>query len=296
MIILIVIIPVICIVLYCLSSNSVEVKVKKGLPEKWEALLKEHLIFYHTLKPDMKVRFEERVHEFLLRKSIVGYQTEVDDRHRIMVAASAVMMTLSFEKWNFNYLQGIVLVDGAINQNPGRHEGLVSGLVRTSGFSSSMVLSKSSLEQGFRDMKDKKNVGVHEFAHVLDHADGKIDGIPKSIMPPELIEDWSRLMFKKIEEINKSKSDINPYGATNEAEFFAVVTEYFFERPHIMKDRHPQLYDILTQTFQQERSSQFVEVSKSIVQKVKEKIGRNAPCPCGSQQKFKRCCLNKSKA
>ena len=56
-------------------------------------------------------------------------------------------------------------------------------------------------------------------------------------------------MRKEIESILKDRSDINPYGATNEAEFFAVVSEYFFERPKLLKEKHPELYQLLSEIF-----------------------------------------------
>jgi Mlc titration factor MtfA (ptsG expression regulator) len=55
----------------------------------------------------------------------------------------------------------------------------------------------------------------------------------------------------KISGIKLGESDINPYAVTNEAEFFAVVSEYFFEKPKELKDRHPELYELLSNTFLQ---------------------------------------------
>ena len=56
-------------------------------------------------------------------------------------------------------------------------------------------------------------------------------------------------MRKEIGLIMKDRSDINPYGATNEAEFFAVVSEYFFESPKLFEEKHPELYNLLTKIF-----------------------------------------------
>lgn len=276
--------------LWYTSLQEVEEKIKAGFPEEWDRLLKKHVGIYHVLSEDQKSRFQERVHRFILTKPIVGYQTEVDDLLKLLVASSAVMLTLSFEQWSFNYLSSVLIVDGALNDNP--QEGIVMGQVQTEGDGSKMVLSKSALLQGFKNMADRKNVGVHEFAHVLDHVDGEIDGIPKTIMPPDLVDAWVKLMGSKIKDIDKHDSDINDYGATNEAEFFAVVTEYFFEKPDIMKIKHPEMYDILSKTFQQDNSSIFKVNFKKLMGIGKDKIGRNAPCPCGSGKKFKKCCLS----
>jgi hypothetical protein len=200
------------------------------------------------------------------------------------------MLTLSFEKWNFSYLRSVIVTDQPIGSSPQKGGGVL-GQVETTGDSSRMVLSKSSLLQGFRNMADRKNVGVHEFAHVLDHADGDIDGIPKAIMPPELIDGWIDLMGKKIKEICNSESDINEYGATSDSEFFAVATEYFFEKPDLMQKKHPELYRILSKTFQQDTGNAFRVNFRKLMGIGEDRVGRNSPCPCGSGKKFKRCCL-----
>ncbi len=271
------------------SVQEIEDKIKAGFPDEWDKLLKKNVGIYHVLNDEQKKRFQERVHRFILTKPIVGFQTEVDDLIKLLVAASAVMLTLSFKQWSFNYLSSVLIVDGALNDN--LEEGIVMGQVQTEGDGSKMVLSKSALLQGFKNMADRKNVGIHEFAHVLDHVDGEIDGIPKTIMPPDLIDAWVKLMGSEIRKINKNESDINDYGATNESEFFAVVTEYFFEKPDIMKAKHPKMYDILSKTFQQDISSTFKVNFKNLMGIGKDKAGRNDPCPCGSGKKFKKCCL-----
>jgi len=273
------------------GSRSVDKQIKAGFPKEWEDILKSHVGIYHILSPEKKERFKERVHRFILTKPVVGYQTDVDDVVKILVASSAVMLTLSFERWNFNYLSGVIVTDQSINEDTEKQGNFVLGQVETQGDNSKMVLSKSSLLQGFRNMNDRKNVGVHEFAHVLDHADGEIDGIPKAIMPPDLVDAWVKLVGENIKEIYERDSDIDTYGATSESEFFAVVTEYFFEKPDVMKAKHPELYDILSKTFQQDESKAFSVNFKKLMGFTGDHIGRNAPCPCGSGKKFKRCCM-----
>jgi hypothetical protein len=94
-----------------------------------------------------------------------------------------------------------------------------------------MTLSKSALEQGFTDMKDRHNVGIHEFAHLLDEADGEVDGVPKAYLPSELVGEWQQLVERKMQEIKDGENKINPYAATSPAEFFAVMTEYSSKTP-----------------------------------------------------------------
>ncbi len=90
-------------------------------------------------------------------------------------------------------------------------------------------------------------------------------------------------MSDTIAIINKNQSDINPYGATNKAEFFAVASEYFFESPQLLQKKHPQLYDMLEQIFKQRMSSKKLE-------RIKKRIGRNDLCYCNTGLKYKNCC------
>ena len=286
---------VICIAVYFMITNQssgVERELARGFPEEWEKILEKKVGFYHTLNPELKEKFKSRIHQFILTKPISGYQIEVDDTLKVLVASSAVMLTLSFEKWNFDYMEGVIVVDDALNEDASEGGGIVSGLLRTKGYKSDMVLSRSALEQGFKNINDKKNVAVHEFAHALDHMDGEVDGVPEFMMPESMRKKWVELMDRKIDEINRKRSDIDPYGATNKAEFFAVITEYFFEKPGLMQKKHPEVYEVLSNAFQQDLGSQFNINLKQLMGKIKRNIGRNSPCPCGSGKKFKKCCLN----
>ncbi|MFP4164166.1 MAG: zinc-dependent peptidase [Chitinispirillaceae bacterium] len=280
------------LIFWHLAFPGIEKQIKAGFPSEWEKVLLKRVAFYAILSEEMKVRFRERVHRFILCKPIVGYQTTIDDEMKLLVASSAVMLTLAFERWNFNYLDGVMLVDNVSESDFSHNEGNVLGQLQTENFRSKMILSKSALVQGFRNMEDNCNVGIHEFAHALDHADGEIDGIPRMIMPESMIEEWTTLMGSKIKDIYNGKSEINEYGATSEAEFFAVISEYFFEKPYLMKQKHPQMYELLSKAFQQDTSTSFSANLKRILGQVKEKIGRNSPCPCGSGKKFKKCCMH----
>ena len=152
-----------------------------------------------------------------------------------------------------------------------------------------MILSKQSLHRGFDNESDKQNVGIHEFIHLLDKEDGAIDGIPATLLNKKFSIPWLKLIREKTEAIYKGHSDINPYGATNETEFLAVTGEYFFERPQLLKKNHPELYDLLSQAFNQNTAG-LLKVSSL----PNGEIERNDPCPCGSGLKFKKCCLIKT--
>jgi hypothetical protein len=95
-------------------------------------------------------------------------------------------------------------------------------------------------------------VRIHEFAHLVDKSDGVIDGIPSVGLGRDAVRPWVELMRKEMERIRAGRSGIDPYALKSEAEFFAVVSEYFFEHPAKLRDDHPELYAMLAKIFRQD--------------------------------------------
>ena len=95
-----------------------------------------------------------------------------------------------------------------------------------------------------------------------------------------------------MKEIEEGQSDIDRYALTNEAEFFAVTSEYLFERPGLMQRKHPELFAMLQKIFEQDLASRVSELSR-VRKSGPQRFGRNSPCPCGSGKKYKKCCLGK---
>ena len=228
-----------------------------GFPAAWRALLAGHVAFYAALSEPEKARFERQVQLFLAGTHITGVQTDVDDLTRLLVAASAVIPIFGFPEWEYTHLGEVLVVPDAWGPGdaPGqagpRPPGVLLGSVQ--GFQNQhyMRLSKAALLHGFANGDDRQNVGIHEFAHLLDEADGTIDGVPRAALPAHLLQPWAAAVHREIEAIRAGRSDINGYAGTNEAEFFAVVAEYFFERPHKLQEHHPELYELLTHLFNQ---------------------------------------------
>jgi Mlc titration factor MtfA (ptsG expression regulator) len=84
---------------------------------------------------------------------------------------------------------------------------------------------------------------------LLDKEDGVIDGIPELLIEKRFIGPYLHEIKKEIRKIENGKSDINPYALTNNAEFLAVVSEYFFDNPEKFQKRHPELYSFLSSIF-----------------------------------------------
>lgn len=265
-------------------------------PVEWRKILLDRVGFYHTLKEEDQRRFEKMIQLFLSEKRIIGIQTQIDDVTRVLVGASAIIPIFGFQDWEYQSLGEVIVFPGSIHRFKDDNTEAVSEVLgRVNPFQNDhyVTLSKPALEQGFNDMKDRKNVGIHEFAHMLDQADGEIDGIPGAYISEDLIRPWQELMYRKIRSIKKGESDINPYGATSEAEFFAVVSEYFFEKPDQLAEKHPKLYEMLTKIFHQNPKRRFRLDFNSLLNPYGKRLKRNELCPCGSGEKYKNCCLHR---
>ena len=289
------------------DSRLRQAALAREFPPAWRQTLTERVAFYLSLTEPDRVRFEQRVQVFLAQTRITGIQTDIDDTTRLLVAASAIIPVFGFPDWEYANLSEVLVVPDAWTQqrDPNKEyvglEGTLLGSVQGFQTSHYMRLSKSSLERGFQDALDKQNVGIHEFAHLLDEADGLIDGVPGLTLPAALRPEWEAVMAREIEAIRAGNSEINDYAGTNEAEFFAVVTEYFFEKPEKLQQYHPELYGLLLLAFRQNPKSRFLRLATDPREWLKtirsrRKFGRNSPCPCGSGKKYKDCHLLQEEA
>lgn len=168
-----------------------------------------------------------------------------------MIAAGACIPVSNFPEWQYNNLDEVILYPNLFDKNFATQGtgGFVSGMVGNCLIEGKMTLSKRSLHLGFDNRTDKKNIAVHEFIHLIEKADGYIDVVPSFFVDKTFALPWFELKRQKIKEIEKDKSDIDPYGATNPSEFFSVVFEYFFERPKLNNKKHHQLFVELTEVF-----------------------------------------------
>ena len=222
------------------------------LPESYRTILRERVSFYNKLEPERQKEFEERIQNFLSQVRITGVKTRVDDIDRVLIAASAVITIFNFKGWEYVNLHEVLLYPNSFNHDFELEgtERNVAGMVGSGALNHVMILSQQELRHSFSQQNGTYNAAIHEFVHLVDKTDGAVDGIPEFIMDKKYVMPWLQLMRKEIEAIYANQSDINPYGATNEAEFFAVVSEYFFEQPERMKERHPELYALLSRIFQ----------------------------------------------
>ncbi len=236
--------------------------LKKGFPTSWRKILSKEVRFYKRLNEDKKRQFEKDVQVFLGEVKITGVKTEVDEELKLLVAASAVIPIFGFKNWTYNKLKEVLIYPRSFKQDylNNEEEGNILGMVGDGILSQVVILSKPAIIQGFSSQADGHNTAIHEFVHLIDGADGEFDGIP-ALMEQKYVMPWLGLMHREMKNIQRRKSKLRPYGATNKQEFFAVASEFFFERPHDLRQHHPELYKLLSQIFKQSLEEQILPSS-----------------------------------
>ena len=250
-------------------------------------ILNSKVYFYNQLNDKSKAKFEIEIAFFLQQVPIYFRQIKATRLVELLVASSAIIVTFGHPFRYKKHITSVTIIGGIVSK---KINGYTTGEVHYQNSFKTMYLSEQSLIQGFKNNNDKKNVGIHEFVHILDVADGYMDGIPSFFMPYEIIETWKNIAEEEMESIALNKSTIREYGATNIQEFLTVCSEYFFERPKKLERDHPEVYKLLSRTFNFDPIDSYNFKEKANFNK-KKKIGRNDPCPCGSGNKYKRCCL-----
>jgi len=228
-------------------------KLPEGpVPKKWRKILNKRVRYFRDLDKEQQDKFLKRVQGFLEDVTVIGANTKVSLTDKLLVAASAEIPLFGFDQWRYPNLDEVILHPSNFSRDfdPATNPDVL-GIVGNRALSRAMVLSKSALHQGFGRHTDH-NVGIHEFTHLLDMSDGATDGSPDYYLEDGLVGPWMRLVHKEMAKVREGHSDLDDYAATNEAEFFAVASEYFFNRPESLEADHPQLYEMLERVFKQD--------------------------------------------
>jgi Mlc titration factor MtfA (ptsG expression regulator) len=260
--------------------------MNKPFPAFWEKVLVNHVAFFRALTASDKERFRQMIKVFLDEVRITGIGTEIDDTIRVLVAASAAIPVFGFHDWEYHRLGEVLIYPDSFGekyQASKREDSNILGLTGLHQLRGVMILSKPSLLAGFDGTTSGDSVGVHEFAHLIEIEENET-GVPPEV-PLEAVNHWVKYVAKELLD-PENPASIRGYAYTNEHEFFAVLSEYFFKSPDLLKEKDPELYQILQEMFHQDTASLLKPgVSNRI------KYDENAQCPCGSGKKYRNCCL-----
>ena len=232
------------------------------LPPEWTAIIGKNVPLAKRLTVEERARLDGLVQIFLDEKSFEGAGgLTIDDEIRVTIAAQACLLLVNREvEAPYPDLASIVVYPHAWRtQKRERAGGVVleseSVNLGESWSKDLVVLAWDRAKSDGRNPADGHNVVLHEFAHQLDAEDGAVDGAPA--LDRKHYGPWAKVLGAEFEELRAmvdagERSDLDAYGATNAPEFFAVVTEEFFEQPDQMARNHPQLYRQLALFFRQD--------------------------------------------
>ncbi len=227
----------------------------RPFPAEWRAIVARAVHLYPLLDEDDRRELEGDVQVFLEEKTFEGGGgLVITDEIRVTIAAQACLLVLHRDTEIYPDLDTVVVYPGAYAANVIRRDGpvVIEGREERLGESWSrglVVLGWDQVSHDVRASGTGHNVVLHEFAHQLDAEDGDVDGAPP-LPSGARYRNWAAVLGAEYAELEAKldagrPTDIDPYAATNPGEFFAVVTEAFFERPLALRARHPALYDEL---------------------------------------------------
>lgn len=232
-------------------------------PAAWLEIIEKNFPFYRGLPEADRRELQGHIRVFLAEKTFEGCGgLEITEEIRVTVAAQACLLLLHRETDYYPRLYSILVYPGAymVRAVESLGGGFVlegdQGRLGEAWRDGVVVLAWDAVQAGAADMGDGENLVLHEFAHQLDHEDGSGDGAP--ILPRRSrYVAWARVLGAEYERLRQDsrrgrKSVLDEYGATKPAEFFAVATECFFEKPAQMRKKHPELYEELKEFYQQD--------------------------------------------
>jgi len=236
---------------------------QRPFPTEWRAIIEKNVPYVACLPPEDREELAGLIQVFLAEKRFEGCNgLEITDEVRVTIAAQACVLLLHRPTDDYPNLVSILVYPTAYLAPSGRHP--VDGSppdapqarLGESWTRDVMVLAWDSVVSGASDIRDGHNVVLHEFAHQLDQEDGAGDGAP--VLPRRsMYVAWARVLGHDFDELVRAterhhRTLIDRYGATNPAEFFAVATETFFEKPRQLRAKHPALYSQLQEFYRQD--------------------------------------------
>lgn len=222
-------------------------------------ILEENVPLYSVLPADLRQSLYGRINIFLDEKEFVGCNgQEITEKVRLTIAGNACLLLLKRDKRRFTGFTSILVYPETYVASETRYDGLVevnhdSVRAGESWHRGPIVLAWSDVIKGSLNVGDGHNVVLHEFAHKLDEENALMDGLPV-LRDRSHYAEWAEVLSAEYESFmdrveRGTNKVIDEYGSVSPAEFFAVITESFFEKPRQMQERLPELYEQLSRFY-----------------------------------------------
>jgi hypothetical protein len=227
---------------------------------QWRAIIKQRMPYFRALPTDLQLQLKKHIQVFIAEKQFIGCDgITVTDEMRVTIAAQACLLLLNRPDYYYPKLQQILIYPAAFIVHGAAPDaaGVVSEqrhvLSGESWGQGKVVLSWQDAMQGAAKPHDGRNVVIHEFAHQLDQEKGLATGAPLLSRSSDY-QQWSAVMQQAFSQLQQQTASghtglLDGYGATNPAEFFAVISEVFFEQPQQLHQQYPALYQQLSQFY-----------------------------------------------
>lgn len=228
----------------------------RPFPPAWGSILERTFPVYDRLSEGEREALHGHIQVFLAEKHVEGCGgLEMTDEIRVTIAAQACLLLLSLDADYYPDLRSILVYPTTVVPRYARESshGTVAGephpVLGQSWGHGTVILAWDSVRRGVSNMSDGKNVVFHEFAHQLDQETGEADGVPH-LESLSAFRTWGRVMREHFVALSEAaeegrKTVLDDYGATDPAEFFAVATEAFIEKPLQLRRKRPELYEVL---------------------------------------------------
>ena len=231
----------------------------RSLPFKkqWRKIIQQRMPYFRQMPTDLQLQLKQHIQVFIAEKNFIGCNgVKITDEIKITIAAQACLLLLNRKTDYYPKLKTILVYPSAFvkEQSQLNPDGTqYTKRVALSGESwdfGKIVLSWQDSVHGAELPNDGHNVVIHEFAHQLDQENGKANGSP-ILGKGQSYQCWSEIFSQQFDELRTQAAAGTPsifvyYGATEPAEFFAVVSEVFFEKSQQFSQQHPELYGQLT--------------------------------------------------
>ncbi|MFZ1693705.1 MAG: zinc-dependent peptidase [Flavobacteriales bacterium] len=241
-------------VVYALLRDRKPVKraLSKVMGPEHKAILAKYAIHYQRLNDAGKQRMERITSAFMREKEWVGVGMAVKEEQKVMISACAAQLLMGFPDLVLEHFERIIVYpDTYRSPKSGRmHQGEVRpkpGII---------IISWEDFVHGYAHSRDAHNVGLHELAHALWFED-MIDNNEHRFLDRRLLANWNRQATAHVARIKQREPHFfRDYAGTNQAEFFAVAVEYFFELPLDFRNAEPELYATLAGLLKQDPAEQ----------------------------------------
>ena len=222
-------------------------------PADWLKIIETNVRYYACLPDADRRELEWLIQIFLAEKNFEGCGGLIlTDEIKLTIAAQACLLILHRNSDIYPKLTTVIVYPSAYVVKNAMVAGTIVPLegefvhLGESWTLGIVVLSWDEIRAGILDIEHGKNLVLHEFAHQLDWEDGAVDGIPRLDRPSQY-RDWTRVFTAEYDRLKRDTwagrhTVLDEYGTTNPAEFFAVATECFFEKPRVLQKSHPELY------------------------------------------------------